>query len=217
MNPEKLKKLQAQAELVRIGGKGTPRRKKKIVHQTAATDDKKLQSSLKKLGVNNIPGIEEVNLIKNDGSVIHFNNPKTQASLASNVFAITGHGEQKQIAELLPGILTQLGSEGLSHLKRLANNVVGSKILSSVQEEGKEEDIPDLVENFENVANSDASPAAPDAQEKKAEEIAAMIASSTIEDAAKTTDDKKDTKKETTPKKSNEKGGKKQQAKDKKA
>jgi hypothetical protein len=47
--------------------------------------------------VNNIPGIEEVNLIKNDGTVIHFNNPKTQASLASNVFAITGHGEQKQV------------------------------------------------------------------------------------------------------------------------
>lgn len=78
---------------------GTPRRKKKIVHQTAATDDKKLQSTLKKLAVNNIPGIEEVNLIKNDGSVIHFNNPKTQASLASNVFAITGHGEQKQVSE----------------------------------------------------------------------------------------------------------------------
>jgi nascent polypeptide-associated complex subunit beta len=76
---------------------GTPRRKKKIVHQTAATDDKKLQSTLKKLAVNNIPGIEEVNLIKNDGSVIHFNNPKTQASLASNVFAITGHGETKQV------------------------------------------------------------------------------------------------------------------------
>lgn len=79
---------------------GTPRRKKKIVHQTAATDDKKLQSTLKKLAVNNIPGIEEVNLIKNDGSVIHFNNPKTQASLASNVFAITGHGEQKQVSDL---------------------------------------------------------------------------------------------------------------------
>lgn len=53
MNTDKLKKLQSQ---VRIGGKGTPRRKKKIVHQTAATDDKKLQSTLKKLSVNTIPG-----------------------------------------------------------------------------------------------------------------------------------------------------------------
>ena len=36
-------------------------------------------------------------MIKNDGTVIHFNNPKTQASLASNTFAITGHGETKQV------------------------------------------------------------------------------------------------------------------------
>ena len=49
MNPEKLKKLQAQQDQVRIGGKGTVRRKKKVVHRTATTDDKKLQSSLKKL------------------------------------------------------------------------------------------------------------------------------------------------------------------------
>merc|ERR1712189_97701 len=63
MNQEKLKQLQAQ---VRIGGKGTVRRKKKVVHRTATTDDKKLQSSLKKLSVNNIPGIEEVNMIKDD-------------------------------------------------------------------------------------------------------------------------------------------------------
>lgn len=227
MNPEKLKKLQAQAAQVRIGGKGTPRRKKKIVHQTAATDDKKLQSTLKKLAVNNIPGIEEVNLIKNDGTVIHFNNPKTQASLASNVFAITGHGETKQIAELLPGILTQLGTEGLSQLKRLANNVgIGNKILSSVEEGKEEEDIPDLVENFENVANSENKPEASPVKEdeKKVEEIAAQIATSTIQEAAEKTaapaktEEKKEPKKDTTPKKSNEnKGGKKQQSKDKKA
>ncbi len=59
MNPEKLKDLQ---KTVRIGGKGTARRKKKVVHRTATTDDKKLQSVLKKLGVNPIPGIEEVSL-----------------------------------------------------------------------------------------------------------------------------------------------------------
>ena len=46
MNAEKLKLLQAQ---VRTGGKGSVRRKKKVVHRTATTDDKKLQSSLKKL------------------------------------------------------------------------------------------------------------------------------------------------------------------------
>ncbi|CAO1401159.1 unnamed protein product [Diamesa hyperborea] len=175
MNLEKIKRLQAQAELVRIGGKGTPRRKKKVVHQTAATDDKKLQSSLKKLAVNNIPGIEEVNMIKNDGTVIHFNNPKTQASLASNTFAITGHGETKQIAEMLPGILSQLGNEGLAHLKRLANNVVigGSH---KIMEEDEKDDIPDLVENFETVMNTgveapkDAKKETPKKADKKSNE-----------------------------------------------
>ena len=54
MNQEKLKQLQAQ---VRIGGKGTARRKKKVVHRTATTDDKKLQSSLKKLS-----GVEDFHL-----------------------------------------------------------------------------------------------------------------------------------------------------------
>lgn len=44
-----------------VGLKGTARRKRKVVHRTATADDKKLQFSLKKLGVNNISGIEEVN------------------------------------------------------------------------------------------------------------------------------------------------------------
>merc|ERR1712130_1088496 len=140
-NQEKLKMLQAQ---VRIGGKGTVRRKKKVVHRTATTDDKKLQSSLKKLSVNNIPGIEEVNMIKDDGSVIHFNNPKVQASLAANTFAVTGHAENKQITEMLPGILNQLGAESLTHLKRLATNVGGASEGAGAQEE---EDVDEVSKN----------------------------------------------------------------------
>ena len=86
MNQEKLSKLQAQ---VLTSGKGTARRKKKVVPRTATADDIKLQFSLKKLGVNNISGIEEVNMFTNQGTVIHFNNPKIQASLAANTFTIT--------------------------------------------------------------------------------------------------------------------------------
>jgi len=161
MNLEKLKQLQAQAGQVRIGGKGTARRKKKVVHRTATTDDKKLQSSLKKLPVNNIPGIEEVNMIKDDGTVIHFNNPKVQASLAANTFAVTGHAENKQITEMLPGILNQLGAESLTHLKRLASNVTGGG--TGAMEPGLEDDdddeVPDLVENFDEVSKNETATA----------------------------------------------------------
>merc|ERR1712001_782961 len=157
MNQEKLQQLQAQ---VRIGGKGTARRKKKVVHRTATTDDKRLQSSLKKLSVNTIPGIEEVNMIKDDGSVIHFNNPKVQASLAANPFAVTGHGENKQITDLLPGILNQLGAESITHLKKLASNVPSTDGLDGGMEAGKDDDdddVPDLVENFDEASKNETN------------------------------------------------------------
>lgn len=48
------------------------------IQETAGTLNKKLQSTLKKLEINNIPGIIDVNIIKNDGSALHFTNPKLQ-------------------------------------------------------------------------------------------------------------------------------------------
>ncbi|KAK3533485.1 hypothetical protein QTP70_023366, partial [Hemibagrus guttatus] len=158
MNQEKLAKLQAQ---VRIGGKGTARRKKKVVHRTATADDKKLQSSLKKLAVNNIAGIEEVNMIKDDGTVIHFNNPKVQASLSANTFAITGHAETKQLTEMLPGILSQLGADSLTSLRKLAEQfprqVLDNKAPKAEDIDEEDDDVPDLVENFDEASKNEAN------------------------------------------------------------
>ena len=152
---EKLKKLQNSSQQVRIGGKGTARRKRKVVHRAATTDDKKLQYSLKKLAVNNIPGIEEVNMIKDDGTVIHFNNPKVQASPSANTFAITGHAENKNITEMLPSILNQLGTENINALKSLATSPKMSFSKDSVQMSSKndgggdDDDVPDLDGDFD--------------------------------------------------------------------
>merc|ERR1711915_48448 len=130
MNQEKLAKLQAQ---VRIGGKGSARRKKKVVHKTATADDKKLQFSLKKLGVNNISGIEEVNMFTNQGTVIHFNNPKVQASLAADSLT-----SLRRLAEALP--------------KQAAD---GKAPIAAVEEE--DDDVPDLVENFDEASKDEAN------------------------------------------------------------
>uniref|UniRef100_A0A3P9PWW3 Transcription factor BTF3 n=1 Tax=Poecilia reticulata TaxID=8081 RepID=A0A3P9PWW3_POERE len=163
MNQEKLAKLQAQ---VRIGGKGTARRKKKVVHKTATADDKKLQGSLKKLAVNNIAGIEEVNMIRDDGTVIHFNNPKVQASLSANTFAITGHAETKQLTEMLPGILSQLGADSLSSLRKLAEQfprqrkskptkLINPSFISNASFFPLH--LTDLVENFDEASKNEAN------------------------------------------------------------
>jgi nascent polypeptide-associated complex subunit beta len=175
MDAEKIQRIQAQ---VRIGGKGTARRKKKVVHRSATTDDKKLQSTLKKLSVSTIPGIEEVNMIKDDGTVIHFNNPKVQASLSSNVFAVTGHGETKEVADMLPAILSQMGPESLEHVKRLAYTGAGQQRFQQMgglgglktdpaedgdADDSDDEEVPDLVSNFDEPSKDEAAKTAENA------------------------------------------------------
>lgn len=81
-------------------------------------------------------------MIKDDGRVLHFTNPKVQASLSANTFAISGNCEDKRklgslawlgcddviltlhlctvthaaLTELLPGIFNQLVTVGVSQL-----------------------------------------------------------------------------------------------------
>ncbi|KAL6082221.1 hypothetical protein STEG23_025381 [Scotinomys teguina] len=157
MNQEKVAKPQAQ---VRIGGKGTARRKKKVVHRTATADDRKLHFSLKKVGENNVSGIEEANMFTNQGTVIHFNNPKVQASLAANTFTITGHAETKQLTEVLPSILNQRGADSLPRVRRLAealpkHSVDGEAPLAAGEDD--DDEVPDLVENFEELPKNEAN------------------------------------------------------------
>ncbi|CAG7630581.1 unnamed protein product [Allacma fusca] len=155
-----------------------------------------------------IPGIEEVNMIKDDGTVIHFNNPKVQASLGSNVFAVTGHGETKEVADMLPAILSQMGPESLEHVKRLAYTggqqrfpqmagLGGMK--SDPAEDGDaddsdDEEVPDLVSNFDepskdelNVAKSVENTSAPAAAvESPAAEAAPAAAAAPVAAAVET-------------------------------
>ena len=65
------------------GGKGTVRRK--IVRKSKpanAQDDKKLQGALKKLNVQPITGVEEVNMFREDGNVLHFSAPKGEFGIS---------------------------------------------------------------------------------------------------------------------------------------
>ncbi|KFH43567.1 Nascent polypeptide-associated complex subunit beta-like protein [Hapsidospora chrysogenum ATCC 11550] len=138
---ERLKKLGQGA---RIG-----MRKVKRAPARSGADDKKLQQTLKKLGTQPIQAIEEVNMFKSDGNVIHFAAPKVHAAVPHNTFAIYGNGEDKELTELVPGILNQLGPDSLASLRKLAESYQNMQ----KGEKGEEDDgeIPDLVEgeNFE--------------------------------------------------------------------
>mmetsp|Transcript_9875 Transcript_9875/g.14853 ORF Transcript_9875/g.14853 Transcript_9875/m.14853 type:complete len:164 (+) Transcript_9875:84-575(+) len=137
------------------GGGGSARRKKKTVHKTQ-NDDKKLSSALKKLNLTPISGIEEVNLFKEDGHIIHFTNPKVQASLQSNTYVVSGNGETKQLQDLFPGILSQMGQENMNSLRQMMEAMGGDGAAAAgapADGNGSDEDIPDLVENFEEASN----------------------------------------------------------------
>ncbi|KAL5211055.1 hypothetical protein ABZP36_006678 [Zizania latifolia] len=155
MNVEKLQKM---AGAVRTGGKGSMRRKKKAVHKTTTTDDKRLQSTLKRVGVNAIPGIEEVNIFKDD-VVIQFQNPKVQASIAANTWVVSGTPQTKKLQDLLPTIINQLGPDNLDNLRRLAEQfqrqVPGAEAGASAgNAQDDDDDVPELVpgETFEEAA-----------------------------------------------------------------
>ncbi|KAK6150744.1 hypothetical protein DH2020_015680 [Rehmannia glutinosa] len=158
MNVEKLMKM---AGSVRTGGKGTMRRKKKAVHKTTTTDDKRLQSTLKRIGVNAIPAIEEVNIFKED-VVIQFINPKVQASIAANTWVVSGTPQNKKLQDILPQIIHQLGPDNLENLKKLAEQfqnqapaaVSGTTSGATGAPDDDDDEVPELVagETFEAAA-----------------------------------------------------------------
>lgn len=152
MNVEKLQKM---AGTVRTGGKGTVRRKKKAVHKASSTDDKRLQNTLKRLGVNTIPGIEEVLLFNEDSTVLVFSNPKVQASIAANTYVVSGPSQMKSGQDLVASMLG--GNASLQQLMAQMQGMQGMPGMPSGAGAGAEagdddDDVPELVGNFEQEA-----------------------------------------------------------------
>ena len=109
----------------------------KVVSKNAVNDDKKIKTIVKKLGVQPLQAIDEVNFFKDDNTVMHFQRPDVLASMQSNTFVVIGNPETKTIKDLLPDIVHQLGPKQFSTLKDLVS--------SSTAGEAKEEEAPPLV------------------------------------------------------------------------
>lgn len=119
-------------------------------------DDKKLGGVLKKMGLTDLKGVEEVNIFRDNGEVIHITTPKIQASVPCNTYVVSGNSETKQLQDLLPGILTQLGPEHMDKLRKYAESMGGgaqSQGADDEEEDSDDDDVPELVENFEEASN----------------------------------------------------------------
>ena len=70
------------------------------------------------------------------------------AAIPSNTFAVYGNGEDKELTELVPGILNQLGPDSLNSLRKLAESYQAMQKKEGAEGEKKDDDdddIPDLV------------------------------------------------------------------------
>lgn len=117
-------------------------------------------------------------MFKEDGSVLHFSNPKVylstleqilkrrvseqvQASPQVNTFAISGQAETKQVSEMLPSIVNQLGPEGFASLRKLAMEKVGGDAAAAAapavvaEEPAKDDDVPELEGDFEEASKQE--------------------------------------------------------------
>ncbi|KAF6001357.1 hypothetical protein CCYA_CCYA16G4234 [Cyanidiococcus yangmingshanensis] len=139
VNRERLQRLQRLSEQVRLGGKGSMRRKKKAAGtRSSATDDKKLHAAIKRMGLSQVPQIDEVNMFKEDGTVLTFAMPKLQANISANTYVMSGSApQQRRLEDLLDdvGMLSQLGPENLAQIQQLMQQL-------SAQE--KPSDVPDV-------------------------------------------------------------------------
>ena len=130
-----------------IGGKGGQRRTKQVKKKEDKNEDKKLKQQLKKFNVQNLPDIEEVNFFTEDDTVMHFKRPAVDFSVRDNLIAVSGSPDTKDIETMLPDILKQVGPEQAAKLKDVVKKEDDKKT-DTIKEEDEDE-IPDLVGNFE--------------------------------------------------------------------
>ncbi|GAA5870480.1 hypothetical protein JCM8547_004043 [Rhodosporidiobolus lusitaniae] len=149
-DPAALAKLQAKLGAKKTGGAPVRR---KVAVKPAQADDNKVQTALKKLNVQPLAGVEEVNMFKEDG-VLHFSHPRVHASAQSNTYAIYGHGQHRELTDLMPSVLNQLGPDTMASLKKLAEQYQAQQAAQAggagaAAGEAEADDVPELVEAAE--------------------------------------------------------------------
>ena len=75
------------------------------------------------------------------------------AAVTANTFAVYGAGHVKELTELVPGILNQLGPDSLASLRKLAESYQAIQQQrpggAAPEADDDDDDVPDLVETFD--------------------------------------------------------------------
>ena len=126
----------------RLGGKGTPKRKLKVVHHANTSTDKHTKEVIKKLQAQPLQDLVEVNLFQNDMKVLQFKNPEVFGNIPNQTFIVCGKPEEKNVRDNFGEFVSQLPPSQIAQLKQTVQNDFKGA------EKAKAEEAPQLV-NFE--------------------------------------------------------------------
>lgn len=96
--------------------------------------------------------------------------------MTANTFAVYGAGHVKELTELVPGILNQLGPDSLASLRKLAESYQAiqqsqQRPPAAAADDDDDDDVPDLVDNFEQVAVEEKPAGEEEKKEDNLEEL----------------------------------------------
>ena len=131
-----------------IGGKGTQRRKKPVKHRANKVEvDKKIEAVAKKAQSRKLNEITEVNIFKDDNTVIQFKKPTVEYSFKEKVSFVSGVHENKNLKEVFTNLIKQLGPKQLAFVKDASEDIKNKD-----KEKEKADEAPELVDDFDAVA-----------------------------------------------------------------
>ena len=131
-----------------IGGKGTQRRKKPVKHRANKVEvDKKIEAVAKKAQSRKLNEITEVNIFKDDNTVIQFKKPTVEYSFKEKVSFVSGVHENKNLKEVFTNLIKQLGPKQLAFVKDASEDIKNKD-----KEKEKSDEAPELVDDFDAVA-----------------------------------------------------------------
>ena len=129
-----------------IGGKGTEKRKHPVKHRGNKVEvDKKIEAVAKKSQARKLNEVVEVNIFKDDNTVIQFKKPTVEYSFKEKVTFISGTHETKNLKEVFTSLVKQLGPKQLAFVKEATET-------KAKNEKEKIDEAPELVEDFEETA-----------------------------------------------------------------
>merc|ERR1711970_443395 len=96
--------------------------KKKTV---AVVEDKGLNKVVARYDPKPIPEIEEVNMFREDASVLHMRKPTVKYAFKEQLLVLNGNVETKTLKSMMPDILKQVGPKEFGHLTELIQGMQG--------------------------------------------------------------------------------------------